>query len=40
MKKTIVVCGSLAYDRIMDFPGYFSSTSCLTRFMSSTSASR
>jgi adenosine kinase len=23
MKKTIVVSGSLAYDRIMDFPGYF-----------------
>ncbi len=24
MKKTIIVSGSLAYDRIMDFPGYFS----------------
>jgi adenosine kinase len=24
MKKDIVVCGSLAYDRIMDFPGHFS----------------
>ncbi len=24
MKKTIVVSGSLAYDRIMDFPGHFS----------------
>lgn len=24
MKKNIVVSGSLAYDRIMDFPGYFS----------------
>jgi len=23
MKKTIIVSGSLAYDRIMDFPGYF-----------------
>lgn len=23
MKRTIIVCGSLAYDRIMDFPGYF-----------------
>jgi adenosine kinase len=23
MKKKIIVCGSLAYDRIMDFPGYF-----------------
>jgi len=24
MKKDIIVCGSLAYDRIMDFPGHFS----------------
>jgi adenosine kinase len=24
MKKNIIVSGSLAYDRIMDFPGYFS----------------
>ena len=24
MKKTVIVSGSLAYDRIMDFPGYFS----------------
>ena len=24
MKKKIIVSGSLAYDRIMDFPGYFS----------------
>jgi len=24
MKKNIYVSGSLAYDRIMDFPGYFS----------------
>jgi len=24
MKKTIIISGSLAYDRIMDFPGYFS----------------
>ncbi len=24
MKKNIIVAGSLAYDRIMDFPGYFS----------------
>jgi adenosine kinase len=23
MKREIIVCGSLAYDRIMDFPGYF-----------------
>jgi adenosine kinase len=23
MKPNIIVCGSLAYDRIMDFPGYF-----------------
>lgn len=23
MKKTIIVSGSLAYDRIMDFPGHF-----------------
>ena len=23
MKRNIIVSGSLAYDRIMDFPGYF-----------------